>query len=115
MYEGLAPHDDFGDDSEFDRVVEQAVPSAGIPFSHNGMDLMLTPANAAVRLLSEDGQDYYSRVVVYPGDGSVAAFRPEFELMQTMVRGGFPVETPAQPDETDEEFMDANMHIWMDG
>lgn len=108
MAEGLTPYDDFPDDSEFDRVEERVVPSDHVPFFYNGVRLELTPANAAVRLFFENEQGdlgMHSRVIVYLGDGSEAAFKPEDEFMRGMVRKGIPVELPDRPDESDEEFL----------
>jgi hypothetical protein len=112
MAEGLTPYDDFPGDDEFDRVEEHVAPMDRIPLRHNGVDFTLTPANAAVRMFFDEGQREYSRVVVYPGDGSTASVKMEDALLHAMVRGGFPVELPDRPDETDEEFIRNYVRIW---
>ncbi len=112
MYEGLTPHDEFADDDEFDRIEHRVAPASRVPFSYNGVSLELTPANAAVRLFLGKDKEDYSRIIFYPDDGTTAPLKPEDELIQAMVRGGFPVELPDKLDETDQEFMDAYMRIW---
>lgn len=113
MYEGNSFDDsDFGDERDFDRFEERVAPASRVPFSYNGINMELTPANAAVRLFLGEGKQDYSRVIFYPDDGTTAPLKPEDELIKAMVRGGFPVELPDKLDESDQEFMDAYMRIW---
>lgn len=114
MYEGLTPHDDFADDSEFDRVEERVVPMQQFAVSHGDVDFLLTPANSTVRMFFDENNMKYNRVMVYLDDGTVGSVKLEEECMQGMVRGGFPVELPERPDETDEEFMDGYVQSGID-
>lgn len=112
MHEGYNPGDGFIDDGEFDSVFEHTVPSAGVPFYHNGLRFELTPANAALRLFFSEGIQDYSHIIVYLDDGSSAHFKPDNEVMHELARIGAPVELPDKPDETDQEFMDEYMRVW---
>jgi hypothetical protein len=113
MAEGLTSHNNFDDDSEFDRVEERVAPMDRVPLCHNGVDLVLTPANAAVRMFFEKGREY-SRAMIYPGDGTTASVKLDDEFLYAMVRGGFPVELPDRPNEADEEFMDSYTRLWVE-
>ena len=107
MFERFEFSDDgLESDSAFDRVEERVAPMDCLPVRHNGLDFMVTPANAAVRMFFNEGQREYSRLMIYAGDGTAASVKFEDEFLCGLVRGGFPVELPDKPDETDYEFMD---------
>ncbi|HVX47904.1 MAG TPA: hypothetical protein VHA05_00915 [Candidatus Saccharimonadales bacterium] len=130
MAESIDFRDEPEPDEGFDDVEERVIPSSSIPFSYNGINLVLTPANAAVRLFLEEGPetflssgsidviddlelDPHSRVIVFFDDGSEAPLKTDDDdLIRSTVKGKFPVQLPRRPDESDREFLAAYMQAW---
>lgn len=107
---------DFRDepDEAFDRVEERVAPMDKLPLHFDsGACLMVTPANGAVRMFFDDNR-VFNRVVVHPGDDTTVPFKLSDVYLCAMVRGGFPLELPERPDETDHEFMDGYLQIGID-
>ncbi len=118
MFEGLTPSDDFAETGEFETV-HQVAPCKRVPVSTASGVLELTPANAVVRAfvdpelgIFDPSHEDYNRVIVKLEDGSTVPFRPETDLLRSMIKGGFPVELPKQPDASDQEFIDSYMRFW---
>lgn len=115
-------------DEVFDEVEERVAPSACIPFSYNGANLMITPDNAIVRLFLEGGPDAFlaskdldiidkleidipSRIIFKFDDGTEAPLKKD-DMIRSMVKGGFLIMLPKRPDESDEEFAKLYMELW---
>jgi hypothetical protein len=99
------PHND-----DFDE--ERVIPTDSVPVHFSGHTFTLTPANAAIRLFSNEEMGDYSRVIIYHDDETATPFKPDDDLLKSMVTGGFPVELPEKLDDTDHEFMSEFMKIW---